>query len=169
MKRVMCVSLLAAFVLVPIGVWSESELDDATPPELVDFSLDPTEVDVSMGPVTVACTARMTDDISGVDGMYFWFKGPSGQESFVHMALVSGTPNDGVYEGTATFEQYAEEGIWQVDLMTLWDVVGNDIILRTSALQGMGFPTDVSVGCSPSAIEPTSWGRLKARYGNGRK
>ncbi len=165
MKVLLGVVISAAFLLLPVGVLTESEMDDTTPPELVEFSFDPTEVDVTAGPAEVAVTARLTDDLSGVEGVYFSFDGPSGQSFFVFLYLESGTPNDGSYQGTAIFEQYSEEGIWQVDRMQLFDVVGNAVTLQTSELQGMGFPTDISV-ISSTSTERTSWGRLKVIYEN---
>ena len=41
--------------------------DDATPPELIELTLDRSEVDVSSRPATITVSARVSDDLSGAD------------------------------------------------------------------------------------------------------
>ena len=162
-SKVVSVILLCFVPAVSVSLGS-SELDDTAPPELLEFSLDPTEVDVTAGSAEVAVSMRVTDDLSGVDWVFFTFEGPSGQIMQVRPSLTSGTPMDGIYQTTVTFEQYSEEGAWEVSNMNLADAVGNSAHPSTSDLQGMGSPTAVQVIGASTAIHHCSWGMIKALY-----
>jgi hypothetical protein len=67
---------LAAILLLAFAVnsWADSDLTDTTPPTLVDFSFDPTSVDVSIGSAEVTVSLHFTDDLSGFGyaGVYFY-------------------------------------------------------------------------------------------------
>lgn len=122
-------------------------VEDTSPPVLTDFSFSPSQVDVTAGSATVTVTFGFTDDLSGVGGGHAFFTSPSGQFLLANASPPpdSGTANDGVYEVTATIPQFAEAGTWIVDQVSLGDLAGNRILIRTPELQALGFPTDLEV------------------------
>ena len=117
---------------------------DQVAPELKAFDFSPKTVDTSSSPATVTLSAHITDLGTGVaDSSYtsspsqVRFASPSGQivdgmfES--DLQLVSGTPQDGLYESTITLPVASEQGTWKIDYFLLVDQVGN-----TAELQRLG-------------------------------
>jgi hypothetical protein len=85
---------------------------DTQPPALVgNVTLTPASVDLTPGPQTVEVSARLTDDVSGVDYVRFEFE--RGDDSFSGSAqLKSGDPMDGVWEGRIEVPMNVAEGAW---------------------------------------------------------
>ncbi len=130
---------------------------DTSPPVLAGFSFSPATIDTSTGPAAVLVTFHATDDSSGVASVRATFSirdgmsEPLGCES---LAPDSGTPLDGTYSCTVQFPRFSEAGTWQVLVVELTDAAGNQGLLVTAALAGMGFPTDLEVLCQPDSTPP---------------
>jgi hypothetical protein len=129
-----------------------SPAGDTTPPTLESFSISPPTVDTSAGPATIAFTARITDDLSGVlrSGTISQvrFASPSGQSVtavFYESTQVSGTPMDGTYEHAVTIPQFSEPGTWTLTGFYLADQVGNTRSLTPAEVAGLGFPISFEV------------------------
>ncbi|MDD3524534.1 MAG: SdrD B-like domain-containing protein, partial [Candidatus Cloacimonetes bacterium] len=81
--------------------------EDAEPPNLLGFDLNPKTIDVSASSEEITFTARLTDDLSGVDSAMMWICIPEGCHqrwgfSIYGDDLVSGDIFDGVYKSEMT-------------------------------------------------------------------
>lgn len=132
---------------LPTGVSLTSTPSDTTLPVLSTFSFSPTFIDTATGPAIVTATAALTDDISGFSAIQVNFKSPSGGERrFLFVSsLVSGTPLDGVFDGSVEFPQFSEAGTWQVEFLFYYDNVFNYEFLDTAAMRARGLPTVLNV------------------------
>jgi hypothetical protein len=133
---------------------------DLASPDLVEFSFNPTSIDVSAGAQNLTLTLRITDALSGFEFGSFIFMSPSGNQiisggyNFAHR--VSGDSHDGVYQVTASVPQFSEAGTWRVLQMFLRDAVGNSTVLSESDVSSRGFPTQLQVISDPQDITAPS-------------
>lgn len=129
---------------------------DLASPDLAEFSLDPTSIDVSAAAQSVTLTLRITDSLSGFEFGNFLFLSPSGQQVFSggynSAHRVSGSALDGIYQVPASVPQYSEAGTWRVIQVLLRDAVGNTTILEESHLTSRGFSTQLQVNSVPQDI-----------------
>jgi hypothetical protein len=127
----------------PTELSNTSTVEDVTPPNLVDFSFSPTTIDTSASDATVTVSAHLTDSESGVavSGVLFQHPG-TGQQGFFYFSLIAGTPNDGTYEGVATFPKFSASGTWKV-LLGAQDNIGNYYYWFENELMALGFPTEL--------------------------
>jgi hypothetical protein len=103
-------------------------------------------VDVSTTSQVVTFTARLTDDLSGVDFALVGFLSPTGHQSVSEiLSLVSGSALDGTYQATVTIPTFAEAGTWLVSGVNVQDLVGNFRDILGTDLQALGFPTTLQV------------------------
>ena len=80
---------------------------------------------------------------------------PSGNQrasSAFYGPPLSGSVTDGIYEVAVTVPQFAEEGTWRVENVSLYDLAVNIVHLSTSQLQAAGFPTQLTV--QPQLVFP---------------
>jgi hypothetical protein len=127
--------------------------EDSQPPALVEFSMNPIEVNVHDADQTVDFRLRMTDDKSGVGSQFE----PPYQENFVsvvaiddlrqqysatpYMPRASGDSLDGVYEASMTVFKSSATGLRRLEVQTT-DAVDNwAVISGTSLLTAGGVPT----------------------------
>jgi hypothetical protein len=123
-----------------------AQLSDTTPPTLVSFSFSPTSVDVTAGPQSVTFTLGVTDDLSGVASAYIKLMSPSGKQSLEETAYsFFANPLNVTLQTTISIPQFSESGVWKVESISLFDLVGNRATLSTTFLATMGFPTDLMV------------------------
>ena len=129
----LCASLFATIT------FAQSDLE---PPTLAALTISPEYVNTSVGDQAITVTVRVTDNLSGVDGMSIYFSprfGPSTQRRAVHFSpshLMTGTVTDGIHQNSFTLPQYSYEGEWIVDI-----VVINDRVSNTCQLYRSGDPT----------------------------
>ena len=100
---------------------------DSQPPRVRSFSISPAEFDTESGSRTLTVTARVTDDLTGVQ----WFQVTlmpllNSQRSYTYPVLMSGDATDGVYRGTFTLPRGAKEGLWS-PYIAVQDGVGNGV------------------------------------------
>jgi hypothetical protein len=136
------VAVSFVFVNQPLSLAQDS---DVTPPVLVDFSFSPSSIDLSSGLQDVTASIQMTDDLAGASSATVYFQGPSFQSQYIYTRLVAGTPLDGTFEGTLSFPQESENGIWTVSWVYLYDNTGNSARFDTAALTARGFPTELTI------------------------
>lgn len=124
---------------------------DTEPPHLADFDFDPKAINTSESDQGITFTARITDDLGGMDSYWFsgvQFKSPSGGQ-LIEVNLTwsreSGTPLDGVYINTETLPQYSETGVWSISWFNLTDRLGNSRYLDQGDVATLGFPTEFVV------------------------
>ena len=121
-------TLLFSLVIIGITAFSSSiSAEDLTPPELIDFSISPTTVDVSQSSKIVTVTMRISDDESGVvtPNVTAGSDINSASTGFGAVRLVSGDNLDGIWEATLTVPQGTTSGNWSVSLFPLKDNADN--------------------------------------------
>ena len=165
---------LSGFQLQTLGIPGTLEVtsspEDTTPPALFDFSIVPTFINTSTGPQNITVQYTLTDDLSGVSfssSPYFngaQFSSPSGSQyrlaSSFSTSLVSGTPQNGVWQSSVYFAQYSEDGDWLATL-SFGDAANNRLFLNTAQLDTLGIPRLVVVRPSltgDGTIDPTTGG-----------
>lgn len=115
-----------------------------------DLTITPDTVDVSLGTAQATVTLHVTDDRLGFGLSYGFaqFNGPAGSSQWVTTPLeqVSGTPMDGVWQGTITVPQDAHLGAWLGHLTLGWGCGGANRIQVTAAkLQEHHLPSQLHV------------------------
>lgn len=146
---------------------------DTQAPTLTALSYAPIAINTSTGNQLVTIQLGITDDLSGADfspttttATFFEhgveFRSPSGVQAhstgfFAPTTLISGTPQNGVWQATINFQKFSEEGTWTVEFATIKDRTRNMRTLNTAALQAAGFPTTLEV-IRPSLVSDGSVG-----------
>ncbi|MDR6639831.1 hypothetical protein J2Y68_003497, partial [Paenarthrobacter nitroguajacolicus] len=99
---------------------------DMAAPVLVSSSVSKTSFNLADGPAVVTATVRLTD-ATGVKAptVILSHSATGQQQGFGSMSLVSGTPQDGVWERTMTIPLGSATGQWDVTLYPVGDVLGN--------------------------------------------
>jgi len=149
---------LAAMGINPV-LTDSSMPTDTTPPTLTGLSFAPAVIDTSASGQNVTVTVWASDDISGIDftpttpniaWIEIGFNSPSGNQfvfvsPFVTPAFVAGTPLAGVWQMTASWPQFSEQGTWNASFFRLQDKVGNYRSYTTAQLQALGLPSSIVV------------------------
>jgi hypothetical protein len=120
---------LGIFLCLSLVIYTNviAQVQDITPPSLVDFAFTPTSVDISSGPQTITVTSRITDDILGFSGGTIFFLSPSR----IHNVTagignrISGNALDGIYQTVMVVPQFIENGVYQLDHIELYDGLAN--------------------------------------------
>ncbi len=122
---------------------------DTTPPTLLGMSFSPSSIDTSAGPQNVTVSLQISDAQSGADFSHLVTfaltlaptgSGPNGPFQYLSTAdfkLVSGTPQDGVWQATKQMPQFSG-GAWEAQNIILFDAVTNQISLGPAQLLTMG-------------------------------
>ena len=119
--------------------------EDGTPPEIVDVTLTPEEVDVSEGSASITLSVEATDDLSGIGWVSAVLTSPSGEQSHCFcsgLPLTSGSYTGGDFTSSIAIPQFSVAGTWMVDYIIIEDNVNNR--RRYSAAQL------ATLGASPS-------------------
>jgi hypothetical protein len=141
-----------------------SQPADVSAPQLVDVSFYPPSIDPGGSLHQVMVRVHATDDLSGVS---FAPDGPTGPSSlfgvvvsspsgdersaagpYAKWVLISGTPQDGVWQAPLDFQRLGKPGAWAVKQVCLKDEVRN-IRCYESELKAMGVPDLIVVGSGP--------------------
>jgi hypothetical protein len=146
-------ALVAAAALVP----ARGQTDTA-PPVLVAFSFFPSFISVSGGGASVQVTFQVTDDLAGTAFAAATFTSPGSPVEFLgcsSTAPATGSPLDGTFQCELFFPQGSQTGIWRALEVELLDAAGNGRFYLATELQGLGFPTEITVATQPDAIPPS--------------
>ena len=121
-------------------------LSDTTPPKIISLDYSPDVFDVSdldsSQSVSFSFTAKVSDDFSGVKGIYGEWNSPSGDQEIEAEygyyrnevgQIVSGNKNYGGLESDSTkhnaqLDRRAEPGVWILDDLSVSDFSDNKII-----------------------------------------
>ena len=124
-----------------------SAAQDAEPPAVAALALAPGTVDVGPADAVVTARVRVTDAVSGTNRVTLSLWGPSRSQSGTNavLALVEGTPSDGVWEGALTIPRYSQVGSWTVRSVFLRDAAGNDALVSADSLAAQGLADTVAV------------------------
>ncbi len=118
---------------------------DGIKPRLLAFDISTPVVDISTGDGFVSYHMSLIDNASGVRRVRIDLLSPSGA-----FATTSSTFDDypvvrAIKLDSSVFSTFAEEGIWQISGITIYDEAGNKRSLNTVELTDAGFPTDVDL------------------------
>lgn len=130
---------------------------DSTAPTLTDFSFFPDLVDVSEGMASVSVSFTVADAVSGVNHVSASFHSPSWQQSrYCSARLSSGTVTNGIWTCEISIPQHSEAGYWEVDSISLSDVIGNHRTLYQDDLRDGGYEKGLMVvSLDADSIAPT--------------
>jgi hypothetical protein len=138
---------LASLIFAPIALTQS----DTRPPQLVSFSISPTNVDVSNGPAILSVRIAASDDLSGfgsgstgngsIDIRHASGASPFGRGS---LPITGGTNLNPIFEFTLTVPQFSQSGSYPINL-TLIDNVFNTARFTPADLQSLGFPSTITV------------------------
>lgn len=134
---------------------------DVARPELTGFAVQPDSVDVSNGPGTFRFTFHARDYGSGITSAFVSLNFPNnpGATAPCSGTLVSGSIYDGTWTCTVTFPQNSPSRTWDIDYVSLQDVVGNYTQIGSLSLKAAGWPYQVKVsGATPDTQAPTLTG-----------
>jgi 5-hydroxyisourate hydrolase-like protein (transthyretin family) len=127
-------------------------VSDSQPPQLVDASAMPAQVDVSSSAQTVTLTMHITDDLSGfADDLLtsVVFESPTQHQSALSNLSAtnrtSGTALDGTYQVAFQVPQFAETGVWTLSQLSFEDEVGNHTAFDANALATAGHTVTFTV------------------------
>ena len=117
------------------------------PAGVVGVSLDPSEVDVGGGDGEVTVTARVTDDLSGVDQVRLRFVSAILRQEAVAYAEAElfGWITDGEYVGKLIVPRFSEAGTWRLEGVDLYDYVGNRREYGPDELARLGLSIPIEV------------------------
>jgi len=121
-------------------------VSDTSPPVLVDFTVSEQCIDVTNNSVDVIFTAEITDDISGVASILVLSFPPINNPEAISLNLISGTVQDGVFQGTLNYDATAIDGYHHFNVF-LEDAAGNfiDLVFQDGDLLNLGFQDYISV------------------------
>ncbi|GGA36049.1 DUF7743 domain-containing protein [Psychrobacillus lasiicapitis] len=118
---------------------------DKTPPVIENIEVSPLNVKVGE---TVTVKAKVTDDMSGVNEVLFYYKSPS-ENSFASLTLNHDIAGD-YWMGSYKVREGAEFGLWKLQQITLNDKAGNELVLFDGYNNlPQGYITDFTVGNIP--------------------
>lgn len=148
MDRCLSVSRGAVAALV---LFARAAAADATPPQLINFSISPLSVDTSSGPATLNVSIS-AQDISNGFGANAAGNGSlslalqSGTTVFSRQSLpiTGGSSTNPVFQFAFTLPQFSPPGNYAIGI-TLVDNASNTSIFDAARLQAMGFPSIITV------------------------
>ena len=172
------IKLLLSFIviismsLIPIITNATTEViivdptPDTTPPVLNSLSISAREATPGS---TIYLSAEASDDLSGVDRVYLYYRKPSGSSQIIYFSLSQITQR---YEGNIKLNEYSESGIWILSSIYIDDKKGNTasyssysppngIDLSTYSIQVIG-----SEDITPPTINDISISQSQATVGS---
>jgi hypothetical protein len=121
---------------------------------LTSLSFNPSAVNVTTGPQTVAFTLGV-DDTAGAAGVIVEAIGPNSQSAYMAATETSGTAVSGAWKATLTIPQNAQAGTWSI-YVYIYDLAGNSLYLYPADLLTQAFPNSLSV--ASNAVPPVLTG-----------
>lgn len=120
-------SLVASGALSVFGIAPAVAAPDVSAPVIVSSYVPVTTADVTSAPVKLTVKIRMTDETAVLSGFYLRMYSLESSQSlnFSYQGLVSGTVQNGVWQGTTTVPQGAAGGQWMIQAYNLSDPMNN--------------------------------------------
>lgn len=149
---------------------SRADIEDVSPPQLIEFAFDKETINTEDGEDTQTLTVRLTDDITGVGGTPQCRVNPASNDYLTYdfvFELISGDKMDGIYGDTVTFPQFIANGEWVVRYCFFEDAIGNQVFLYLEDLESIFGEntarfTNVSTVVDTTAPELTAFEVLEA-------
>lgn len=127
---ILLIGISFGFAVLP----SAKNQGDITPPELIDLVIEPAIIDTKASSQTITMTAHFVDDLSGYGDAFILFKPSIGTTLLIEFpfrkeSLIRGDLKNGYYQSSAILPQYAAQGSWIIQQLSVVDAVGNRIDL----------------------------------------
>jgi predicted RecA/RadA family phage recombinase len=155
--RLLVVILAVAGCLTSVAAGALGSNDftgDVAAPEAASLTLSPAQIDVTSQNGTVRASVRITDDLSGVNGVgYAWTLRGGDRSATGYAGLASGDANDGTWVADLTVPRFARPGRYDLVLYAA-DRVGNQLQLQPDQLSAHGFPSGFDVTDSDPDVTP---------------
>ncbi len=131
-----------------LKITNKAMVSDTEAPVLEAFDFTPKVVNTVDGAKEITFTARVRDDMSGLDGMNVEIEAANGEEDgFLHIngadCTPTGTSGEVECTGSITLRKGSYPGTWTVVDVWLGDVVSNARQYETRDLVDAGFPTEI--------------------------
>lgn len=110
---------------------------DTTPPVLTAFNAG-TKLDLDRADAKFKVVAKATDDMSGVQHMYFYATGPSGQWIYAASDFDYPARSVSTLAGFGEINRFLEPGIWAFTSGAVVDVAGNWQDIDEAGLSALG-------------------------------
>lgn len=134
---------------------AESLAADVTGPVLTAFNA-PTSLKMSKSAAPFRVTVKATDDLSGVNYMYFYAYGPSGQTVSLFAGSAFPVTNFNSPAGISGLSRFIEPGTWTINYGYGYDAAGNYANFDQPTLQALGNTTFTVVNTSGyDTVKPT--------------
>lgn len=131
---------------------------DQTPPQIMSLLIEPGSVDISNSSQEITVTARITDDLAGVDSAHVSFgSGLGGSNygvSFDAGKRISGSSTDGVYRQKISLPRYALGGTFSVFSCHVTDASGRSRNYTAQQLADLGFANSFTITGTSDQIAP---------------
>ncbi len=118
---------------------------DGIKPRLLSFDISTPVVDISGGDGFASYSMTLIDNASGVRRVRIDLLSPSGAYHTTSISFDDYPVVRGLTLDSNTFSEFAEQGIWQISGITLYDEAGNKRSLNSDELTEAGFPTEVDL------------------------
>ncbi|HYI94524.1 MAG TPA: hypothetical protein VEX68_13335 [Bryobacteraceae bacterium] len=166
--RILDTTLVSRSINIFLTVVSD---DDISPPLIESLQFEPSTINVSNAPREVTMRMAVSDEQAGLafdtstagcncTYNFLTLRSPSGNQTRLvsnsAFRLISGTRNNGVWEGKFTMPRYGESGAWSVESILLFDFLNNDLSAGTASLAAAGLPTGFTIASNPAdTVKPT--------------
>ena len=124
---------------------------DATPPQLLSFSVSPASIDSSAGTSTLTFSITAQDASNGIgasaaaaSGISLSLQSGSNIISKQGLPITGGTATTPVYQFSIAVPQFTPAGVYAIAL-TLTDNASNTVTFSSAALQQLGLPSTIAV------------------------
>jgi len=124
---------------------------DTTPPELVNFQVSESCIDVSNNSVDVLFTVEATDNLIGIDKVLVLVFSPNNNVRSSFLSLVSGTIQNGTFEGIITFDNADADGV-HTFYLDIEDLAGNCSEYSEIDLSNLGFQESINISNLPNCF-----------------
>jgi Domain of unknown function (DUF5011) len=134
-----------------------AENTDLTPPQITEFTITPGSVDITGSSQTVTMTARITDDLSGLNWSNLNFQSSGGSSywlDFSSSSRISGTATDGVYRRQITIPRYAATGTFTLSSCGFSDASGRSRNYTAQQFSDLGFANSFAVTGTSDSVAP---------------
>ena len=134
-----------ALIMPKTGVIADTE--DVTPPTLVSLTYTDDTFNTTPGvdfDGSVTVVVEATDDITGVEWISIRYVPVSGYDLYNDINLYTdnltgGTLTNGTFTGSPNteFSEYAANGEWMIETLSLTDALGNTVSYNETELEGL--------------------------------
>ena len=148
-----------------------SNNEDTAPPEILDFRINPSTINMTDGSQNAAVIIRAVDVKAGVRAVAVNFHRNNNFIEVIHpvyldsSSLVTGNEKDGVYRSRTTFSRNSTPGMYSISV-NIVDKLGNNKTLYPNDLADLGFNSQLQLNVI-AAPSVSLGGRILTAAGQG--